>query len=281
MSNSNAKTDGSGAFSEVTRKKSADGVVNQLEELLLSGIYKSGERLPSEREMARILDISRPTLRQGLKDLEQRGLIVSRQGGGTYVGNLFGSIFSESMINLFRTNADAAADYLEYRREIEPVTARLAAQRATASDRALLSDIVVRMEAAHTVEDDPALPDLAADLASELDVEFHLAIGEMAHNAMLMHTLSSCYELLRRDAFYNRDFVSSIPGALDALFLQHKSIAEGILRGDAESAAHAAETHIRYIERILRDAKKQNRREAVAAKRLEKVMTQKNPKQGS
>lgn len=275
MSNSTAKFEGSGAFSEVARKKSADGVVSQLEELLLSGIYKSGERLPSEREMARILDISRPTLRQGLKDLEQRGLIVSRQGGGTYVGNLFGSIFSESMINLFRTNADAAADYLEYRREIEPVTARLAAQRATASDRALLTNIVVRMEEAHAAETGPD----SADLASELDVEFHLAIGEMAHNAMLMHTLSSCYELLRRDAFYNRDFVSKIPGALDALFLQHKNIAERILRGDSEGAARAAETHIRYIERILRDAKKQNRREAVAAKRLEKVMTQRMPKQ--
>lgn len=277
MTNSSAKSDGSGAFSEVARKKSADGVVNQLEELLLSGIYKSGERLPSEREMARILDISRPTLRQGLKDLELRGLIVSRQGGGTYVGNLFGSLFSESMINLFRTNADAAADYLEYRREIEPVTARLAAQRATGSDRQLLINVVARMEDVHKA----GISAESSDLAAELDVEFHLAIGEMAHNSMLMHTLSSCYELLRRDAFYNRDFVSKIPGALDALFLQHKNIANAILLGDAEGAAKAAETHIRYIERILRDVEKQSRREAVAAKRLEKAMNEPIPKRAT
>lgn len=267
---SGANQDEFRAFTEVGRKKSADGVVRQLEELLLSGIYKSGERLPSERDMAVNLDVSRPTLRQGLKDLEARGLIVSRQGGGTYVGNLFGSIFSESMINLFRTNEDAASDYLEFRREIEPVSARLAAQRATKSDRELLANVIKRMEKAHAADD----AQHSSELASELDVEFHLAIGEMAHNAMLMHTLSSCYELLRRDAFYNRDFVSSIPGALDALLGQHKEIANGILFGDAERAAQAAETHIRYIERILRDVDKQSRREAVAGKRLEKLLSQ-------
>lgn len=146
------------------------------------------------------------------------------------------------------------------------MTARLAAQRATASDRELLENIILRMEASHKA---------GAEIeCSELDVEFHLAVGEMAHNAMLMHTLSSCYELLRRDAFYNRNFVAGIPGALDALLLQHKAIAKAILVGDADGAAEAAQSHIRYIERILRDVDKQARREAVARKRLEKVRGQ-------
>ena len=66
---------------------SADAVVQQIEELILNGVLRPGDRLPPERELASEIDISRPVLREALKLLEERGLLTSRQGGGTFVAD--------------------------------------------------------------------------------------------------------------------------------------------------------------------------------------------------
>ena len=95
------------------------------------------------------------------------------------------------------------SDYLEYRREIEGVAAEFAARRATPDDLALLDRIVGRMQEVHPSGD------MEAEAA--IDVEFHQAIGECAHNIMLMHTLRSCYRLLSEGVLQNRILVFNLP----------------------------------------------------------------------
>jgi len=247
-------------FSRIEHTRTADAVVHQIEALLLEGVLRDGDRLPGERELAAQMDVSRPILRDALKMLEARGLLVTRPGGGTQVANVVGEVFAEPMRELIASHPKATADYLEYRREIEAVAAELAAQRATEADKALLSEIVTRMEAAHASRD-PAVE-------AEIDVEFHNAVGECAHNFILLHTLRSCYRLLAEGVFYSRARIYHLPGAREELLAQHRAIFTAIRAGDPAAARRAAVAHIFYIQKASAEAELTDERERVASLRL-------------
>lgn len=192
--------------------------------LILEGVVRPGDRLPGERELARQFDVSRPIVRDALKALEARGLVTTRPGGGTHVADVIGQVFAPPVMELIARNRKAAADYLEYRREVEGVAAELAARRATAEDRALLAGIMRRMEEAR------ARGDFEEEAA--IDVEFHSTIGECAHNIVLLHTLRSCYRLLADGVFLSRALIYRAAEAQDVLLAQHRAIHDAIAAGD-------------------------------------------------
>lgn len=247
-------------YTRIEHSRTADEAVRQIEGLILEGVLRDGDRLPGERELSERMDISRPILRSALKELEARGLLVTRRGGGTQVANVVGEVFAEPMRALIATHPKATADYLEYRREIEAVAAEMAARRATEADRALLADIVARMERAH------AQGDFAAEV--DIDVEFHHAVGECAHNFILLHTLRSCYRLLKEGVFYSRARVYELPGAREALLAQHKAIHAAIRDGDPTAARRASMDHIAYVEKASTDAERSGEWERIARLRL-------------
>lgn len=230
-----------GVFSSVSHSRTADEVVQQIELLILDGVLRDGDRLPGERDLAQSLAVSRPILREALKELENRGLLISHHGGGTFVADIIGQVFSKPITDLISRHARATRDYLEYRLELEGLTAELAAQRATETDKALLSRIIDDMRRAHQ-EGEPE-----AELAA--DVEFHNAVGEAAHNIILLHTMRACYRLLSEGIFFNRKAVFSLPNAREALLDQHVAIHDAILSGNPEGAKAAARAHIEFVMR--------------------------------
>lgn len=80
-------------YARISHSRTADEVVQQIELLILEGVLRDGDRLPGERELSRRFDVSRPILREALKELEARGLVESRHGGGTFVADVVGQIF--------------------------------------------------------------------------------------------------------------------------------------------------------------------------------------------
>ena len=136
-------------FRKAPSLRTANAVIQQIEELILNGVLRPGDRLPPERELATEIDVSRPVLREALKLLEDRGLLTSRQGGGTFVADVIGPIFSDPIVALIERHPGATADYLEFRGDIEGIAAAHAAERATESDRKILSDIGAQIEAAY------------------------------------------------------------------------------------------------------------------------------------
>ncbi len=248
-------------FSEIDTARTADEAVHQIESLILEGVLRVGDRLPGERDLARQFSISRPILRDALKLLEARGLIATRHGGGTYVADVIGQVFTEPVMALIATHKKATADYLEYRREVEGVAAEYAARRATADDRALLTRTIQRMKRAHGQDD------FAEEAA--LDVEFHNLVGECAHNIILLHTLRSCYRLLADGVFYNRALIYAFPGARDKLLKQHIAIYDAIMASDPDAARLAAQTHIGYVETSIAEAERMSDWERVSKLRLQ------------
>lgn len=162
-------------------------VVYRFEELLRTGALKPGQKLPSETELAQIFQVSRPTLREALKALNLLGLLVSRTGDGTYVG--------EDSRNLFKTAIYfstylSAVDFLgliEARIAIEPFLAEMAAQRATKPE-------LKRME--------KCLREMAAGLGQTEkylgpEIAFHDEISKAARSPVLQSIMESLRDLLR------------------------------------------------------------------------------------
>lgn len=259
-----------GLFAQISHNRTASEVVQQIEMLILDGVLRDGDRLPGERDLAQDLDVSRPILREALKELEARGLLVSHHGGGTYVADIIGQVFSKPITELISRHARATRDYLEYRRELEGLTAELAAKRATDTDQALLTRIIDDMKRAH--EDGNPEEELAAD------VEFHNAIGEAAHNIILLHTLRACYRLLSEGIFFNRKAVFALANARERLLEQHVAIHAAILSGDGEAAKRAAQAHIDFVMQAVDEATRADEWGRVAKLRL--IRRDNNP-QGS
>jgi GntR family transcriptional regulator, transcriptional repressor for pyruvate dehydrogenase complex len=221
----------------IRAKPLADAVADRLEQLILEGVLRPGEKLAAERELAVKLDVSRPSLRDALAKLEAKGLVTTGRGG-TQVAAFLRPI-TEPLAALFAGSPRATDDYFEYRRGIEAQAAALAARRATPQDREAIAGIISRMEAAH------AAADIAAEAAA--DTELHIAVYEAAHNIVLLHVMRSLVDLLRRNVMYHRERLYDRPGVRAALLEQHRAIAEAVIDGDAAKAEAAASTHIRFV----------------------------------
>jgi GntR family transcriptional repressor for pyruvate dehydrogenase complex len=250
-------------FHPVGQDKVSGEIVEQIERLVLEGVLRPGDQLPAERDLAGQFGVSRPTLRQALAELEQSGLLVARQGGGTYVADVMRSVFAEPIIGLFGKHEKATADYLEFRAGIEAMAARWAAERATQADREIISSIMRNMEKAHSLED--------ADEEARLDVELHIAVSDASHNIVLIQSLRSIYNLLQHGVFYNRHLLYGFRNGRDELLAQHRAIHDAVMARDPDAAEAAVRRHIDYVGRAWRDSDAEAQRELTAAKRLSRL----------
>lgn len=247
-------------FEPIGHRSVVDSIVEQIETLILNGILRDGARLPSERDLAEQMGVSRPKVREALKLLEDSDLIHVRHGEGTFVAPLIGSAMSPALIALYSRHQNAFMDYLEFRTEQEGFAAGLAATRATNADKEILTRIMEQMEEAHRASDMTA--------SQDADIRFHSAINDASHNSLLVHTMSSIYALTRQNVFYNRTFLRSIDGTGDQLQAQHREIFDAIQNGDPERATTAARDHIAFVQRSYIEEQSRTKRDQVSARRL-------------
>ncbi|ETA52555.1 FCD domain-containing protein [Ponticoccus alexandrii] len=247
-------------FEKVQPEKLSLAVVRQIERLILRGILRPGERLPSERELSERLGVSRPSLREAVADLSERGLLETRAGAGIFVTELLGSAFSGTLVQLFASHDEAVFDYLSFRRDMEGLAAERAAEAGTESDLKVIDTLYTRMEAAHGKRN-PAEE-------ARLDADFHLAIIEASHNVIMLHMMRSMYQLLREGVFYNRQVMFKQRTTREALLDQHRSINAALQARDSAAARAAVEAHLSFVEDALFADRKADRNEAIARQRL-------------
>jgi GntR family transcriptional repressor for pyruvate dehydrogenase complex len=243
-------------FKKINTDRVAEAIVRQAEELILQGVLRPGDRLPSEREMAEQLDVSRPTLREALAELESRGLITTRPGGGTFIADILGSAFAPPLIELFASHDAALFDYLAFRRDLEGLAAERAAQHATDVDLEIIDGVFKRMEAAAGKR--------KPDEEAAIDAEFHMAIVEAAHNVVMLHMMRSLYDLLVRGVWYNRNAVYEARASRAALLDQHRAIRDAVCTRNPQAARKAIENHLDFVADALREADRARTREEVA-----------------
>lgn len=209
----------------------ADVVHDRIRRSILNGDYSTEERLPGENTLATEFDVSRPVIRAALKRLRDEGLIVSRQGSGSYV-NVPGQAKPLSFHPL-ETIADLQRCY-EFRLTIEPVAAALAATRR--GDQALAG-----------IETSLQIMRDATERRShreDADFAFHLAITTAANNQYFETSMRA----LRDHIFVGMKFhglsLQSVRGGLDHVLEEHAAIHDAILKGEAERAREAMLRHV-------------------------------------
>lgn len=225
--------------------KISDAITEQLKELIRNGALKPGDRLPAERELVDQLGVSRPSVREALLKLEAKGMITSRQGGGTYVADVLAPSIVNPLADLMRDNPEAISDVLECRHGLEELAASYAALRATADDRDLIR------EKFQALADANAAGDL--ERSANADAEFHMAIAEASHNFALVHITRSLFDLLSTQMLSNWERLMMNPKTCEQIHDQHQYIYEAIASGDPDMARNAAHTHLSYIGRSLRE----------------------------
>jgi GntR family transcriptional repressor for pyruvate dehydrogenase complex len=161
-------------------------VVEHVRRLIEAGRLKPGDRLPPERDLARQIGVSRPSLRSGLRSLQAMGVISARQGSGTFIADGPPRLGEAPLRFLAALHGFTRDEMFEARRVLEVGAAGLAAERATPEEMATMSEEVASMFA--------SLDDPQAYLIH--DVQFHRAVAAGSQNPVLATLIDTVAELV-------------------------------------------------------------------------------------
>ncbi|MFB4394731.1 MULTISPECIES: transcriptional regulator GlcC [unclassified Pseudomonas] len=246
------------------RPQVADQVAERIEKLIVDGVLKVGQALPSERRLVEKLGCSRSALREGLRVLRGRGIVDTEQGRGSFVADLSGADHVTPLMHLFSSQPRTLYDLLEVRALLEGESARLAALRATEVDRVLIKRRYEEMLEAHEA---PQAHDPREH--ARRDHAFHRAISEASHNPVLVHTLQSLSELNLSTVFASVNNLYGRPAQMRQIDRQHRRLYHAVMEQLPEQAQRAAREHINSIRDNLREIEQEEQRLVRATMRLE------------
>ncbi|SFC06743.1 GntR family transcriptional regulator, glc operon transcriptional activator [Marinospirillum celere] len=247
------------------RPQIGDLVADRIEKLIVDGVLKVGQVLPSERRQCERLGISRSALREGLKVLRGRGIIRTEQGRGSYVASLTGPRDETPLMHLFSKHPRTLYDLLEVRAVLEGESARLAAIRGMDADFVIIRKRYEEMLEAHTLGDQ-----LPPEEHARLDHAFHLAVCDASHNPVLVHTLQSLTDLMLSSVFASVKNLYHRPVQKRQIDRQHSRLFNAVMERLPNQAKRAATDHIHSIRDNLYEIEQEEHRLELAAMRLEK-----------
>jgi GntR family transcriptional repressor for pyruvate dehydrogenase complex len=224
----------------VERSSIAEQVAKKLLDLIRSGNLKPGDLLPTERDLAVAMQVSRPSVREAVRGLQILGVLKVRQGSGTYVSPLDAADLLGPLQFLLTLNAENIDALYEIRQLIDMGAARKAAERITPADLIRLKQMVV-------VQRQLVFDPLGFRVS---DLSFHTIIMEATGNSFMVRTSSALYFL----GMEYRRIASETPGVLKQSLADHEVIVAALERRDGDAAAQAVEQHLRNVHRSTVDA---------------------------
>lgn len=221
-------------YSQIQSERLYERIIEQIEQRLLVGDLKVGDRLPPERDLAEQFGVSRTAVREAVKALRQKGLVEVQPGRGTFITNGTSQVMRHSLGLLMKIGGtDGSANLVEVREIIEPGIAALAATRADEEHIMTMREAVATM--------DEALKD--PDKFIEADLDFHLALAEATQNALIPTLIDSVVDLLR----VQRARIFRVEGGPQRGQVYHKRILEAIVQHDPAGARNAMRAHLRQV----------------------------------
>jgi len=217
-------------------------VVEKVLELISSGAWKPGFRLPPERELSEAFGVSRTVVREAVKALEARGVLESTTGSGVSVRHADFNIVSKSLQTYMQLSnqADFEIRLNEVRQVLEVEMVALAAGRITAEQRKQLRQICKDMRASGNTSKQMA----------ELDFRLHVTLAEATQNELFKVLLAPLINQLRDQIILTwEDFPRPVTVVLD----QHEAIVAAVENGDAEAARQAMAKHLAFSRKVLED----------------------------
>jgi GntR family transcriptional regulator, transcriptional repressor for pyruvate dehydrogenase complex len=227
-------------FEIVRRNKVYEEVAKQIERLILKKL-KPGDKLPSERELAEMLQVSRSSIRDAIRGLELVGLVEPRQGAGTIVRERSADSSANPFANALKRRQNLVTELLDFRKMLEPPLAARAATNASTDEISEMEDILQRQEKTQG-QGNPAIAE---------DAEFHYSIALASGNSVVLKVIDTLMDLLRD----TREHSLQVEGRAEKSLAGHRRILSAIKRHDAEAAKAAMRRHIEDVEEIVLNTK--------------------------
>jgi len=219
-------------FREIDLKSPADVIIQQIKELISSGVLRPGDRLPPERALAERFGVGRGHIREAIKRLEFYGILKTIPQSGTVVASLGAKALEGLISNVLHLEKEDLQSLIETRALLEIQAARLAATRASEAEIADLE---------HTHEEFCRQAHAGASGLEE-DLKFHLKIAECARNSVLRSLIT----LLTPDIVtLAKSRETPQDGRFVVALQEHEAVLDGIRGRDPDRAAAAMQEHIR------------------------------------
>ncbi|WJR65837.1 FadR/GntR family transcriptional regulator [Neorhizobium sp. CSC1952] len=213
--------------------KLRESVAETLAEWIASARYPIHSRLPAERDLVKMLGVSRGTLRDALEQLESEGIVWRQVGIGTYVGSRPASIVGSLQVLSVSTTL---AEILEARLSFEPIVARFAAVRAQDQELAMMSKYLADGCEAQTWGD-----------WEKWDELFHRAVTEASGNGILIKTIDQIFRIKTHARWTVKTTSEFDPRLVRRYSREHEKVLEAIKSRDPDSAEQAMKAHIKAL----------------------------------
>ncbi len=223
-------------FEIVRRNRVYEEVAKQIERLILKKL-QPGDKLPSERELADMLRVSRGSIRDAIRGLELMGLVEPRQGAGTIVCEISANSVVNPFANALKRRKELVSELLDFRKMLEPPLAARAATHASSEEVAEMEDILRRQEEKQR----------QGDAAVEEDAEFHYSVALASDNSVVLKVIDILMDLLRD----TRARSLQVQGRPQRSLSGHRRILAAIKRNDGEAAKVAMRRHLEDVEEIV------------------------------
>lgn len=225
------------SFEAIKKSALAEEITTRLLNLIKERQLHPGDKLPPERELATMMQVSRPSLREALRALSIMNVVEIRQGDGTYVSSLDPHLLVEPLDFIFALDDSTFVQLFEARKIVEVGIVALAAERITDAQIAVLAAC---LEQAEDAVDDPAA-------FLEIDRALHDTITQAAGNPILARVMAS----ISRLAMASRVRTVSLPGARAETVRDHRAIVTALQARDSAAARDAMLQHLDHIEHKL------------------------------
>jgi GntR family transcriptional regulator, transcriptional repressor for pyruvate dehydrogenase complex len=239
----------------VFRKSLSDEIVQQIIDLISSGVLKPGERLSSERDLCKQFVVGRSSLREALRSLSVMGMLDVRLGEGTFVSVDSNKYLEKTLQWGLLLDPKVIEDLIETRIFLESHTAYLAAHRATAENLEEIEQTLRGMESNLEI----------SDRFLEYDLQFHLAVAKSTQNSILSYLLTTTrvhlQEWVRKSLAVPRESKDSIP---EVALREHRRIFQALCDHEPEEAKVAMAEHIIARSAVLRTSTTRQAREEVS-----------------
>jgi GntR family transcriptional regulator, transcriptional repressor for pyruvate dehydrogenase complex len=223
-------------FATVRRNKVYEDVARQIERLILKKL-RPGDKLPSERELAELLSVSRSSIRDAIRSLELAGMVEPRQGAGTIVREISTNSLANPLANALKRKEELMGELLDFRRILEPPLAARAATHASPEEISEMESILDRQEQKLR----------KGESTITEDSEFHYSVAMASGNSVVLKVLDILMDLLRD----TRERSLQVEGRPQKSLAGHRKILSAIKRHDAEGSKAAMRRHIEDVEEIV------------------------------
>lgn len=205
--------------------------------MLTTGELRPGDKLPSERDMAESLGVSRASVREALTTLEAIGILEIKPGEGTFVKPTSEAETFAPLTLVLTVEGNSGAQLMEVRRILEKEIAALAAERATAEDLNKIEKLLNQMKAANNPHD-----------AVETDLHFHFAIAEATQNTILVRLMNTVADLMHHTLKGKREKLYAHSPSGQRIIREHEAIYQAIKKRAPEEARVKMLEHINHVE---------------------------------